>query len=114
MEGGHSQILSAASGVNDLVNGSPVGAALGHAAARDFRRRSKRSSGRGQDVSSENLGGSKSNCVLLHCRYFHTQNDIEYIQYIELLHQIVILNEILMQPLGLSLEIECISAYPIW
>lgn len=28
-----------------------------------------------------------------------------YIQYIELLHQIVILNEILMQPLGLSLEI---------
>ena len=70
----------------------------------------------GQDVSSENLGvGSKSNCVLLHCRYFHThQNDIEYIQYIELLHEIVILNEILMQPLGLSLEIECISAYPIW
>ena len=61
----------------------------------------------GQDVSSENLGvGSKSNCVLLHCRYFHThQNDIEYIQYIELLHEIVILNEILMQPLGLSLEI---------
>ena len=108
MEGGHSQILSTASGVNDLVNGSPW------AWQWDMRRHATSGGGanvllgaEGQDVSSENLGvGSKSNCVLLHCRYFHThQNDIEYIQYIELLHEIVILNEILMQPLGLSLEI---------